>query len=509
MNNDSVNGGRRAAAAPDRDDQQVSVRRAKLGALRESGSAFPNDFRRDSTCAQLRKAYGDVAGEELANSSPTFRLAGRVTAIRSFGKAGFLNLRDGSGDLQLFVKRGELDEVGKETVRGLDTGDIVGVEGRLFRTRTNELTLSCSHLRLLVKALRPLPEKWHGLTDVEKRYRQRYVDLIINEEVRATFRNRALIVRALRSFMDDEGFVEVETPMMQAVAGGAAARPFVTHHNALSTDMYLRVAPELYLKRLVVGGMEKVFELNRNFRNEGISTQHNPEFTMCEFYQAYVGHEELMDLTERLLRRLAEEVHGSARFIAGDLEMDFEQPYLRMTMSEAVAEFSSLSVEEASRSEPLNRLADELGLDAADRSQGMGVLSDVFERVVEPKLDRPTFITRFPIEVSPLSRACDDHPGFVERFELFIGGREIANGFSELNDPEEQHRRFLQQISLREAGDDEAHMMDTDYVRALEYGLPPTAGEGIGIDRLVMVLTGSPSIRDVILFPQLRPEARG
>jgi len=447
-----------------------------------------------------------MSPEEVEAASGDYRLAGRVMAVRSFGKSTFLSLRDGSGDLQLYAQKKELGEEVYATVASLDLGDIVGVEGALFVTRTGELTLRCREVRLLVKSLRPLPEKWHGLTDVETRYRQRYVDLIVNRQVRETFERRARIVAGIRAFLCDRGYVEVETPMMQQIAGGAAARPFVTHHNALDLDMYLRIAPELYLKRLVVGGIERVFELNRNFRNEGLSTEHNPEFTMCEFYQAYANYEDLMALTEDMFAELARDIHGSSCFVFGDHEIDFSSPFARMTMAEAVAANSPLSVEQAENGDALAEYADSLGLDAGSRHPGLGLLADVFEEVAEEKLIQPTFITSFPVEVSPLARASDTKPGFVDRFELYVAGREIANGFSELNDPEEQYTRFRQQLSQREAGDDEAHAMDEDYVRALEYGLPPTAGEGIGIDRLVMLLTGQTSIREVILFPQLKPE---
>lgn len=495
-----------AASGRPKDDEQVAVRRGKLARLREQGVAYTNDFRRDALCGELANEFKDLAPEEVESRSHSYRLAGRVVAVRSFGKSIFLALRDASGSLQLYLQKKELAEEVFATVSGLDIGDIVGVEGRLFVTRTGELTLRCAGLRLLVKSLRPLPEKWHGLTDVETRYRQRYVDLIVNQQARETFERRARIVSGIRAFLCSRGYVEVETPMMQQIAGGAAARPFVTHHNALDLDMYLRIAPELYLKRLVVGGIERVFELNRNFRNEGLSTEHNPEFTMCEFYQAYASYEDLMELTEEMFAGLASDIHGSSSFSFGEQQIEFAAPFSRMTMAEAVAANSPLSLEQAEDPRALADYADGLGLDRASRHPGLGLLAEVFEEVAESRLIQPTFITSFPVEVSPLARASDSKPGFVDRFELYVAGREIANGFSELNDPEEQYSRFRQQLSQREAGDDEAHAMDEDYVRALEYGLPPTAGEGIGVDRLVMLLTGQTSIREVILFPQLKPE---
>lgn len=488
--------------------EQVEARLAKLaklGELREQ--VYPNDFTPDATTAGLIAELGQLDGDELESRSGTYRLAGRVMAVRDFGKTSFLSLRDASGALQVYVRRKDLEAGDAEQMGCLDTGDIVGCQGPVFRTRTGELTLRADKLVLLAKCLRPLPEKWHGLTDVETRYRRRYLDLIVNEEARQRFMLRTAIVGAVREFLAGRGFVEVETPMMQALAGGAAAKPFVTHHNALSTDLHLRVAPELYLKRLVVGGFEKVFELNRNFRNEGLSTEHNPEFTMCEFYQTYATYEDLMSLTEDLFASLSEVV-GTSKVVQGEHEIDLGAPFERMTMAEAVAKHSRLSATQATDLGELEALADEFEIDPDKRSPGLGVLADLFERTAEPHLIQPTFITGFPVEVSPLARASDDQPGFVDRFELFAGGRELANGFSELNDPAEQKARFLEQLRLREAGDDEAHAMDEDFVRALEYGMPPTAGEGIGIDRVVMLLTGTTSIRDVILFPQMRPGGR-
>ncbi|RMF25112.1 MAG: lysine--tRNA ligase [Deltaproteobacteria bacterium] len=494
-------------AAPSAADEseQIAVRRGKLHRLRARGSAYPNDFRRTASCRSLRERFDCLDASTVEAESEHYALAGRILALRSFGKTVFASLRDGSDALQLYLQRNVLDEDTWALVRDLDIGDIVGVEGTLFRTRTGELTLRCDSLRLLVKALRPLPEKWHGLTDVETRLRRRYVDLIVNEDVRRIFEQRSRVISGVRGFLQERGFMEVETPMMQPIPGGAAARPFVTHHNALSMDLYLRVAPELYLKRLVVGGYEKVFELNRNFRNEGMSSEHNPEFTMCEFYQAYATYETLMELTEELLSRLALDLHGGTIVEFGGAKIDYRPPFRRLSMAEAVAEHSSLSVEQAADRACLERLADELGIEPSERREGLGLLADVFEVLVEDKLVQPTFVTGFPVEVSPLARASDECPGFTDRFELYVAGREIANGFSELNDPEEQYERFLAQLKQLEAGDEEAHRMDRDFIEALEYGMPPTAGEGIGIDRLVMLLTGATSIREVILFPHMRP----
>ncbi len=494
------NGG--AGHSVERENEQILVRRGKLRELRETGNAYPNDFRPDSTTGELVAGFGDLDGDAVAEQSGSYRLAGRLVAIRKFGKSTFLKLQDAAGGLQLFANSQELGVEPYQRIKKLDLGDIVGVSGSLFRTRTGELTLRISQLQLLVKALRPLPEKWHGLSDKETRYRRRYVDLIANPAVREVFRRRAEITSGIRSFLCRRGYMEVETPMMQPLAGGAAARPFVTHHNALSMDLYLRVAPELYLKRLVVGGFERVFELNRNFRNEGLSRQHNPEFTMCEFYQAYADYRELMELIEQMLF----EVAGAGHVEFDGTRLDFSPPFARMSMAEAVAANTSLSVEEAVCEEKLAALADELEIAREARHEGLGLLADVFEVVAEHKLINPTFVTGFPTAVSPLARRNDDDARFVDRFELFIAGREIANGFSELNDPDDQRRRFLEQVARREAGDEEAHLLDEDYVRALEYGLAPTAGAGIGIDRLVMLLTDSPSIRDVILFPHLRRE---
>jgi len=491
-----------------REGEQVRVRRAKLAELRRVGGAFPNDFKPDACCERLVAEFGSTAAEDVEATSGAYLLGGRITAIRDFGKTAFLKLQDGSGSIQLFANLAHLGEADYAVARRLDVGDIVGVGGRLFRTRTGELTLRLESLRLLVKSLRPLPEKWHGLTDKEARYRQRYLDLIANEDVRRTFRRRAAVVAGVRRFLTDEGYLEVETPLLQPIAGGAAAKPFVTHHNALSMDLYMRVAPELYLKRLVVGGFERVFELGRMFRNEGISLQHNPEFTMCEFYQAWATYEDLIALTEKLLATLAREVTGSEQVPYGDIVLDFSSPMRRIDMADAVAAKLGVTREESLDPAVLSAAADRLGIEPKKRQPGLGLLADVFEATCEQDLVQPTFVTGFPIEISPLARRSDSDPRFVDRFELYVAKREIANGFSELNDSEDQNERFLDQLRRREAGDEEASDLDEDYVRALEVGLPPTAGEGIGIDRLVMLLTDSPSIRDVLLFPHLRHEGR-
>jgi lysyl-tRNA synthetase class 2 len=422
------------------------------------------------------------------------------------GKASFFHLQDRRGRLQVYIQQNAVGEQMYGLFRGLDVGDIVSAEGHLFRTRTKELTLEAHEIRLLSKCLRPLPEKWHGLADVEARYRRRYLDLMVNPEVRRVFEKRSKISRSLRRFLEDRDFLEVETPMMQAIPGGAAARPFVTHHNALDMDLYLRVAPELFLKRLLVGGFERVFELNRNFRNEGISVRHNPEFTMLEFYQAYATFDDLMALTEELFAALAREVCGGLQIKYGDHAIDLTPPWRRLSIAEAIVAHGGANEEELGSLEGLRQFCARKQLHV-DLSASYGnVLVEVFEEVAEARLIQPTFITGYPIEVSPLARKNEKNPALVDRFELYIGGRELANAFSELNDPADQRQRFLEQMEARKAGDDTASPIDDDYVRALEYGMPPAAGEGIGIDRLVMLFTDSPSIRDVILFPLLRPQ---
>ncbi|GBE10142.1 lysine--tRNA ligase, heat inducible [bacterium BMS3Bbin12] len=489
------------------DNRLIAERRAKLAALRERGTAFPNDFRRDALAADLHRVFDDVDGKRLEAEPHTVRIAGRMLAKRVMGKASFAQLQDMSGRIQVFLQRDALPEGVYADFKGWDVGDIVGVEGPLFRTRTGELTVRAAQARMLVKSLRPLPEKFHGLTNQEMRYRQRYVDLMMNESTRRVFLLRSAIVRYLRRFLDERGFVEVETPMMQAIPGGATARPFVTHHNALEMDLYLRVAPELYLKRLVVGGLEKVYELNRNFRNEGVSTRHNPEFTMLEFYQAYAGYEDLMALTETLFRDMAVELLGDAVIRCQGRDYDFGRPFARMTVREALLRFNpELADGGVDDPQALRALCARYGI-TVEPHHGAGRLQmELFDKTVEAKLADPTFITAYPTEVSPLARRNDADPSVTDRFELIVDGREIANGFSELNDPEDQAERFRRQAQEKAAGDEEAMHYDADYIRALEYGLPPTAGEGIGVDRLVMLFADAASIRDVLLFPHMRPE---
>ena len=488
------------------ENKLIAQRREKLGQLRERGVAFPNDFRRDALAAELIDAHAEKDAETLQAEAIRVKVGGRLMSRRVMGKASFAHLQDMSGRIQLFVQR---DAVGEDAYaafkRDLDIGDIVAAEGTLFRTRTGELSIHCESLRLLTKSLRPLPEKWHGLTDMETRYRQRYLDLIVNAETRETFRIRTRAIQFVRDYLNGLGYLEVETPMMQVIPGGAVARPFVTHHNALDMDLFLRIAPELYLKRLVVGGFERVYEINRNFRNEGLSTRHNPEFTMVEFYQAYADYRDLMDLTEDLLRGLSESVLGTTRIRYQGIELDFGQPFERLSVREAVARFNPDLGNPDDRAD-LERALKALGVEA-ESGWGLGRLQvELFERTVEERLVQPTFITEYPTEVSPLARCSDHDPLVTDRFELIIGGREIANGFSELNDSEDQAERFRRQVAQKDAGDDEAMYYDADYIRALEFGMPPAAGEGIGIDRLVMLLTDSPSIRDVLLFPHMRPE---
>ena len=498
-------------ATPEVDENRlIAERRVKLGKLREQGIAYPNDFRKDTTAGILHERFADSDGEELQQVEEVFSVAGRMMAKRVMGKIAFVSLQDRSASIQLMVQRDKLPEGVFQQFKQWDIGDIIAAKGRIIRTQKGELSIRASELRLLSKSLRPLPEKYHGLTDTELRYRRRYVDLIMNQESRDVFRTRSRVISFIRSFMEAPGreFLEVETPMMHPIPGGATARPFVTHHNALDLTMYLRVAPELYLKRLIVGGLGRVYEINRNFRNEGVSTRHNPEFTMLEFYWAYANYLDLMDLTEAMLTGLAEAVTGGAAVNYQGEEIDFSGPYERLSVEDAVRRYNP-------------RLADaDLWDDAflrevcaaldihTEKSWGPGkLLIELFEATVEEQLVQPIFITQYPTEVSPLSRKNDSNPEVTDRFELFICGREIANGFSELNDPEDQAARFREQMENKDAGDLEAMHYDADYIRALEYGMPPTAGEGIGIDRLVMIFTDSPSIRDVLLFPYMRPEA--
>jgi len=486
----------------------IEQRRAKLAALRENGNAFPNDFRRNVMAGELHAEYGEKSNEELEANPVRVKVAGRMMSRRIMGKASFAHLRDMSGQIQLFVTRDELAEgFYNQQFKKWDIGDIIGAEGVLFRTKTGELSVKVDDIRLLTKSLRPLPEKWHGLADQETKYRQRYVDLIMNEVTRNTFRVRSQVVDYMRRFLLERGFMEVETPMMHVIPGGATARPFVTYHNTLDMDLYLRVAPELYLKRLVVGGFERVFEINRNFRNEGLSTRHNPEFTMVEFYQAYADYRDLMDLTEDMLRGMAQEIHGTTVLPYQGEEFDFGKPFARMTVLESILHFNpNLQLDDLQTLEAARKVAEALNIPLKD-SYGLGkVQIEIFEKTVEHRLKDPTFITAYPTEVSPLARRNDDDPFVTDRFEFFVGGREIANGFSELNDAEDQAERFRQQVEEKEAGDDEAMHYDEDYITALEHGMPPTAGQGIGIDRLVMLFTDSPSIRDVLLFPHMRPK---
>ncbi|MCG8466369.1 MAG: lysine--tRNA ligase [Xanthomonadales bacterium] len=493
------------------ENKLIAERRAKLGALREQGSAYPNDFRPNTTAATLHQRFEGQELEQLEQVSERFSIAGRMMAKRVMGKIAFVKLRDRSGDIQLVIQRDGLPEGVFKTFKSWDVGDMLGAEGKIFRTQKGELSLKLTELRLLTKSLRPLPEKFHGLTDTEVRYRQRYVDLIMNEEVRDTFKTRSRIIRYIRQFMEspEHDFLEVETPMMHPIPDGAVARPFVTHHNALDVDMYLRVAPELYLKRLTVGGLERVYEINRNFRNEGVSSRHNPEFTMMEFYWAYADYNDLMDLSEALIRGIAENVVGHTAVEYQGQTIDFGKPFVRMSMLESVQqacpELADVNLHDEQR---LRAFADKEGIKLEARWGCGKILMEIFEAKVEENLIHPTFITQHPTEVSPLSRRNDDEPELTDRFELFIAGREIANGFSELNDPEDQAERFRKQVEEKDAGDLEAMHFDADYIRALEYGMPPTAGEGIGIDRLVMLFTDSPSIRDVLLFPYMRPEVK-
>jgi lysyl-tRNA synthetase class 2 len=488
------------------ESDQVAQRKAKLAAARERGNPYPNDFRRSALARELLERYGDEEQERLEGQAIAVAVAGRVMSRRIMGKASFAHLQDMSDRIQIYLRRDDLPEGVYNDFKTWDLGDIVGVEGTLFKTRSGELSVKANAIRLLTKALRPLPEKFHGLADRETRYRQRYLDLLVNEQTRATFRLRAAVIDCLRRFFSERGFLEVETPMMQPLPGGATARPFVTHHNALDMDLYLRVAPELFLKRLVVAGLEKVYEINRNFRNEGLSTQHNPEFTMVEFYQAYSDFMDLMDLTEELMREVAREVLGHTRLTYAGICIDFAQPFRRMTLKESILHFNGgIAPAELDECEAARAVAKRLQV-SVQNSDGLGKIQlELFEKTVESQLMEPTFIVGYPTDVSPLARRNDDDPFLADRFEFFVGGREIANGFSELNDPYDQAERFREQALAKEDGNLEAMPYDEDYIRALEHGLPPTAGEGIGIDRLVMLLTDQPSIRDVILFPHLRP----
>jgi lysyl-tRNA synthetase class 2 len=508
------------------ESELIRVRREKLARIVELGfDPFPTKAEVDQSIPEVVSKYGNKSSQELEAEKPRVKIAGRILAIREFGKTAFLVLSEKTARIQVYCRKDTLSEREWSLYQNLDAGDWLAVEGTLFRTKTNELSVKAQHLQFLAKAFRPLPGKWHGLTDVEQRYRQRYVDLIVNDDVKQTFETRAKIIRYIRNYFDQHNFIEVETPMMQPIAGGAAARPFITHHNALDIDLFLRVAPELYLKRLIVGGLSRVYEINRNFRNEGIGYRWNPEFTMLEFYWAYADYKDLIELTEDLLNGLVREVKGSETVTWRGSEISFKRPFARFTMKEAIVHFSKGQIDPKTLDdrEQLMQLVRRFGehrpvtADGTEAPAGTPVqeiasmnegklLAELFESVAEEHLIHPTFITDFPVEVSPLSKQRRDDPRYVERFELYIGGMEIANAFSELNDPDEQARRFQQQLSERERGDEQAHQVDEDYVRALEYGMPPTAGEGVGIDRLTMILTDSPTIRDVILFPLMRPK---
>ncbi len=486
-------------------------RLAKAEALERSGiKLYPNHYKVFHRIVDVLSKTSQKSTEELEREAERFSVAGRIMAIRSFGKSIFMHIQDELGKIQIYLQKNRMAEDQFELARKLDIGDIVRISGPVFRTKTGELTILVEDIVLLTKNLRPLPEKFHGLKDIEIRYRQRYLDLIVNESTRNVFRKRAKIIQAIRDFLMERGFLEVETPMMQPIAGGATARPFKTYHNALGIELYLRIAPELYLKRLLVGGFERVFELNRNFRNEGISTQHNPEFTMVEFYQAYATYEDLMKLTEELFLFLCDRVNGGSREIEYQgYKINLEPPWKVYKFIESLVTIGGLPEEKLKSFSETVELAKSLGI-KPEKYEGHGkLLTKLFDVVVEPKLIQPTFIIHYPLEVSPLSRRNDEDPNFVDRFELFIAGKEIANAFSELNDPRDQKERFLKQLEAKMAGDEEAHEMDEDYIKALEYGMPPAAGEGIGIDRVVMLFTDMPSIRDVILFPQLKPEKKG
>ena len=483
----------------------IAQRRQKLAQLREQGAAYPNDFRRDAVAAEIHTEYGDKDRDWFEANVIRVKVAGRMMGKRVMGKASFVPVQDMSGRIQLFLQRDTLPEGRYQEFKSWDVGDIICAEGVLFKTHKGELSVKADDLRLLTKSLRPLPEKFHGLTDQEIRYRQRYLDLIMNEDSRNIFIVRSRIVQFIREFLNQRNFLEVETPMMQGIPGGATARPFTTYHNALDMQLYLRIAPELYLKRLVVGGLEKVYEINRSFRNEGLSTRHNPEFTMLEFYEAYADYIDLMDITEELLRSMAQFVIGDTLVPYQGESYDFGKPFVRMTVKESIVHFNpGVQAEQLDDLQTARALAAAVDIPLKD-SYGLGkVQIEIFEKTVEHRLQDPTFITAYPTEVSPLARCNDEDPFVTDRFEFFVGGREIANGFSELNDPEDQAERFRQQVEEKEAGDDEAMHYDADYVCALEHGLPPTAGEGIGIDRLVMLFTDSASIRDVLLFPHMR-----
>jgi len=487
-------------------DDFIERKRKKIAELKESGiNLFPNNFKITHTVKDILSAI-DKAPDTIADSGTSFQTGGRMMAVNKFGKSAFIRFRDRSGQLQAYIRKDKVGDEAYTLFKQLDIGDFIGLKGTVFKTKTGEWTLLVDEFRLLAKSLRPLPEKFHGLKDPEKRYRQRYLDLVMNPDTRDIFIKRSRIIQEIRTFLLDRDFLEVETPMMQTVPGGAEAEPFKTHHNALDMELFLRIAPELYLKRLVVGGFERVFEINRNFRNEGVSTRHNPEFTMLEFYQAYATYEDLMDTTETMFQVVAEAVTGSTSIEYQGHAIDFGGKWQRIPLLTALNEIGAVDPNLFNDREGLLQLAESKSIRITKTDRAAKIITKLFDVLVEPKLIQPTFITGYPVEVSPLSRRSDMTPELTERFELFIGGREIANGFSELNDPVDQKERFVQQVANRDAGDKEAHLMDHDYIEALEYGMPPTAGEGIGIDRLAMLLTDSPSIREVILFPHMKPQ---
>ncbi len=483
-------------------DELIAIRKEKEKYLRSIGiETYPQDKGSYTDTDTIRERFQDKNHEELDKISESVSVAGRIMAFRDFGKSLFLHIQDRKGKIQIYVRKDMLKSPDFEIIKKFDICDIIGVHGRIFKTKTGELTVLAEKIKLLTKSLRPLPEKWHGLKDVEERYRKRYLDLIVNERVKEIFVTRAKIIEYIRSYFKKGDFIEVETPMMQVIPGGAVAKPFITHHNALNLDLYLRIAPELYLKRLVIGGLERVFEINRNFRNEGISVKHNPEFTMLEFYQAYATYEDLMDLTEDMVSGLVYELYGTYKVMYNGREIDFTRPWKRYTMEEALGEFGGFQGTMGAEKGRLLDFAKELGIEGMEKEKRGKVITKIFETLCEEKLLHPTFITHYPVEVSPLAKRSKENPEITERFELYICGMEVANGFNELNDPEDQRERFMEQIRDREEG----VMLDEDYITALEYGLPPTAGEGIGIDRLTMILTDSPSIREVIYFPLLKP----
>ena len=483
-------------------NELVAVRKDKEKYFRSIGiETYPQDRGTYADTAGIAHRFGDMSHDELENEGAFLSVAGRIVAFRDFGKSSFLHIQDKKGKIQLYVRKDMLKDFDYEAFKKLDIGDIIAAEGRIFKTKTDELTILAERVKLLTKSLRPLPEKWHGLKDIEERYRKRYLDLIVNEKSRKVFEERASIIEYIRNYFKVRDFMEVETPMMQVLPGGAVAKPFMTHHNAMGMDLYLRIAPELYLKRLIVGGLERVFEINRNFRNEGISVRHNPEFTMLEFYQAYATYEDLMAFTEDLVSSLAVQLFGGTKITFNGQEIEFAAPWRRMTMEQAMRELGNFDLQRSGDLGALTSYAKGLEIEGVEKDTKGKIITKIFETLCEEKLIQPTFITHYPVEVSPLAKRSKEQPDITERFELYIAGMEIANGFNELNDPEDQRQRFMEQIKDREEG----AVLDEDYLAALEYGLPPTAGEGIGVDRLTMLLTDSPSIRDVILFPLLRP----